>query len=214
MVSRPLQQPARLHFERWDDQSIDVVRRSGRDDLKSALAYKVDFRIVSESLVLLRKDSAFTHAGLQRGMPMDIGGEAWPQWCALLVRATDAFVFDQHGDKGSSNMPTFRHFASIVDEMPSAFCDISCCELHVVQGIKNCLEDTRKHVGRMFSLSRVYKVSSFHSIWLGCCRTTATVRFVVWLAHGQQTKQMIYASCWTRCLACRPRTISEEAIPQ
>lgn len=63
--------------------------------------------------------------------------------------------------KGSTNIGPFKHFAQTVAELDFAICDISNCELHVAQGVRNAVPDIRLHVGKMFSLSRVYRVASF-----------------------------------------------------
>lgn len=118
--------------------------------------------LVSESVVLLGKTAPFLHKGMQRGLAFDFDGEAQGGWARLIELACDLFVFHQYGDKGSNNMPAFRHFAATASAMPSVLADISCCEIHVVQGMKNAVPDTKQYVGRMYGLGNICKTASIH----------------------------------------------------
>jgi hypothetical protein len=116
----------------------------------------------AESLVMLGKSAPFVLECLHRGMPFDLGGSAWPQYVKALESSCDVIIVDQTTDKGSNNIPALKHIACELSECPRALADISCCEIHVVQNLKNIVPQVKPLVGRLFSLSKVYKTASFH----------------------------------------------------
>lgn len=118
---------------------------------------------LAPSLVLLGKTAVFLRTALERGMPFDIGQGNWAHWVSLIKVACDTFGFGQVGDKASANIPAFRHFAECVLDVPQAVVDVSSCELHSLQNIKTSLPDLRGYIGRLYSLSRIMKVASFHA---------------------------------------------------
>lgn len=116
------------------------------------------------SMVMLGKTSGFVHRALCRGMPFAIGEEEWQRWASLLRQSCDSFSLTQVGDKGSTNLPAFRHFAtSVTSEIPAAILDITTCELHSVQNIKTAVPDLKGYIGRLYSLSKIIRVANFFS---------------------------------------------------
>ena len=127
------------------------------------------------SVVILEKTAPFIRRALQLGMPFQLGEDEWDTWNDALVAACDTLVIDQHGDKGSNNAPAFRDLACVVGEMGKSMNDISVCEIHVLQGIKNSVQEIKFDVGKMYCLSNVSRVASFHN---------SLVNSIIWLAHN------------------------------
>lgn len=122
---------------------------------------------VCPSAALLGKSAPFVAKALQLGLPFCFGDhETLTKWTSLLRRSTDRVIFEQVGDKGSNNLPAFRSVAGSLlgtSVRDTTLVDVGCCELHVVQSIKNSVADLKDNVGRMYGLSRVSAVASFHN---------------------------------------------------
>jgi hypothetical protein len=117
----------------------------------------------SRSTVVLGKGSPYIVRALELGMPFAFGdSDSHSLWSRALTEGADAVILDQHGDKGSNNLPAFKHLAWKWGSLANAYADASCCELHVLQGIRNRVCDVQQHVGRMYALSNLCKIGSFH----------------------------------------------------
>lgn len=126
----------------------------------------------SPPMVLLGKSSPFILKGLSAGMPFDMGGPLWSSWAAALSAATDLSMLIQVGDKGSSNFPAMRHLAEVWSDVPKGVCDLSSCELHNLQNIKNMNASSKQVVGRMYMMSNIMKTATFTD---GLCRSIEAI---------------------------------------
>lgn len=151
---------------------VMVLRRSSGEVLDEASA---TFDWHSSSIVIVEKGSRFIARALQLGMPFCLGEAGWEGWRDALDIAFDAVIVDQHGDRGSNNFPAFRHNASILGEAAAVMNDVSTCEIHSLQNMKNSIAQVRFDVGKMFSLSNALKVASYH---------TSLLNTLYWQAHN------------------------------
>jgi hypothetical protein len=148
-----------------------INRRTGAVVLETTIQH--DWH--SHSLALLGKTGPFILKALQLGMPFSMGTPAWDDWQVALAASVDVFILDQHGDQGSNNFPAFRHIACTGSEVPRAAMDISCCEIHSIQAIKNSSLEIKEDVGKLFCLSNLCALGSFHH---------NLISTLFWLAHN------------------------------
>jgi hypothetical protein len=130
----------------------------------------------SQSVVLLGKTSGFILRALELGMPFKLGTAEWDDWSLAIAVASDVLVVDQHGDKGSNNMPAFKDIACSFADVRSTANDMSPCEIHSLQAVKNSVAEVKADVGMLFCLANVSGVGSFHNILISVlihnCHTT------------------------------------------
>lgn len=137
---------------------LQVDRESG--DLLESVWVRQPWH--TPSVVVLAKTAPFVLEALLRGLPFSMGGLLWQDWKELLELACDKLVFDQAGDKASSNLPALKHLTCVMSEVSPSLVDIGVCELHVLQSVKSTLPHSKLDIGKMFSLSNVSRVAGFH----------------------------------------------------
>lgn len=130
----------------------------------------------AQPMVLMGKSAPVILQGLALGMPFSFCTSAWDEWSAALLASTDYALLQQMGDKGSSNLPAMKHLAAEWGDMARALRDVSSCELHTIQNLKNMNFNAKQSVGRMYSLSNMMKVATFIDGLTACieqmCSTT------------------------------------------
>lgn len=122
----------------------------------------------AKPVVLLGKSAPLILKGLSLGMPFDMCGLQWEAWAGALAAATDSALLLQVGDKGSSNFPAMRHIAAVRRETTKYIRDLSPCELHNLQNLKNMSVSVKQVVGRIYMMSNIMKTATFVD---GLCRT-------------------------------------------
>ena len=117
----------------------------------------------SKSIVVMGKTAGFTTRALELGFPFDLHNkELHASWAKLMTAACNVTIIDHHGDKGSTNLPAYKHITDkYFDEIPCTINDVTNCELHVVQVVKNSVAEVKDQVGGYYCMSNQFKNSSF-----------------------------------------------------
>ena len=98
----------------------------------------------------LGNTAPFVQKPLAKVVPFELEDDkAFAEWSKAVEAGLNAFVIDQCSDKGSNMLPAVKDIAVRYSRIPVSLNDISVCELHVAQRIKNSVREVRTSVGTM-----------------------------------------------------------------
>ena len=129
----------------------------------------------AHSCVILAKTAPFILKSLQIGMPFDQLEENWEGWKLVLDAAADSFCLEQIGDKGTNVMPAKKHVAAQFSEIPMTLNDLSNCEIHVLNTLKNLVPGIKPIIGKLFCFGNIGRDGSYVS---------ALISIMQYMAHS------------------------------
>lgn len=139
----------------------DVMVQRGRVHVvlqSEAETHTFSETIVMPPLVVMGKSAEYAVKCLEMNKPFNLDEAEIVQ---AISASTNSFVEVLRCDKGSSNIPALRHFATTLeDKCKIGLFDSGCCEVHVTNRIKNGAAAVTKTVGKLFCMANLFKLSS------------------------------------------------------